>query len=421
MYDVFSLKDFNMPENFLWGSGYAGHQVEGNNKNNQFWKNEEEGKTLHKSGLACNSYELFETDIALASQLGHKAFRTSVEWCRIEPEEGVFNAEAAEHYVRLFSGLKEKGIKVFATMVHFTFPLWFCEKGSFENIENLKFFERYLEYIVPKIAPYVDFWNVINEFNLGNSPQRVNFKLNAVLFHARGYHIIKKYSDAPVSSAHALLQYQPYRPYDKWDKAMTEFQDLRDNEFFFHAIRTGEIVYPERDAVFNKEIKDTVDFWSVNTYVRGMVDARKANLEGKRYDHKLLKMIKADFYLEEMTPECMIANLGRLRDKPIYITENGCSCDDDRFRIVYIALYLSAVAEAISLGCDVRGYLYWAIMDNFEWGSYLPRFGLCDCDFKTFERTPKPSAYFYKEIIENNGFNQAILRKYLKELPSLGI
>ena len=132
-------------------------------------------------------------------------------------------------------------------------------------------------------------------------------------------------------------------------------------------------------------------------------------------------MIKADFYLEEMTPECMIANLGRLRDKPIYITENGCSCDDDRFRIVYIALYLSAVAEAISLGCDVRGYLYWAIMDNFEWGSYLPRFGLCDCDFKTFERTPKPSAYFYKEIIENNGFNQAILRKYLKELPSLGI
>ena len=69
---------------------------------------------------------------------------------------------------------------------------------------------------------------------------------------------------------------------------MTEFQDLRDNEFFFHAIRTGEIVYPERDAVFNKEIKDTADFWSVNTYVRGMVDARKANLEGKRYDHKLL-------------------------------------------------------------------------------------------------------------------------------------
>lgn len=421
MYDIFSLKDFKMPENFLWGSGYAGHQVEGNNKNNQFWESEQAGKTLHKSGMACNSYELYQTDIDLASKLGHQAFRTSVEWCRIEPEEGVFDDKAVEHYVKLFAGLKEKGIKVFATMVHFTFPLWFCKKGQFAKIENLKYFERYLEYIVPKIAPYVDFWNVINEFNLGNHKERVDFKLNAVLFHARGYHIIKKYSATPISSAHALVQYYPYRPYDKWDKAMAEFQDLRDNEFFFHAIRTGEIIYPGRDAVFNKEIKNTVDYWSVNTYVRSMVDARKTSFAGKVYDHKLLKMINADFYLEEMFPEGIITNLGRLQDKPVYITENGCSCDDDRFRIVYMALYLSAVAEAINLGCDVRGYLYWSLLDNFEWGSYIPRFGLCGCDRETFERTPKPSAYFYKELIENNGLNQEILRKYLKELPTLGI
>ena len=151
-----------------------------------------------------------------------------------------------------------------------------------------------------------------------------------------------------------------------------------------------------------------------------MIDARKARFNGKRYDHKELKMIDGNFYLEEMFPECMIANLGRLQDKPIYITENGCSCDDDRFRIVYIALYLSAIAEAIKLGCDVRGYLYWSLLDNFEWGSFTPKFGLYECDLKTFERTPKKSAMFYKEIIENNGFNQQILRKYLNELPTLG-
>ena len=83
-----------MPENFLWGSGYAGHQVEGNNTNNQWWLDEEEGRLPEKSGLACNSYEMFETDVALVEKLGHKSFRTSVEWCRIEPEEGVFNEEA---------------------------------------------------------------------------------------------------------------------------------------------------------------------------------------------------------------------------------------------------------------------------------------------------------------------------------------
>ncbi|MBR2340228.1 MAG: glycoside hydrolase family 1 protein [Clostridia bacterium] len=420
MYDVFSLKDFTFPKDFVWGSGYAGHQVEGNNTNNQWWEMEQEGKTRHKSGLACNSYELYQKDIDLAHSLGHQVFRTSVEWCRIEPEEGVFNNEAAEHYVKLFSGLKEKGIKVFATMVHVTHPLWFHKKGHFEKIENLGCFERYLEYIVPKIAPYVDYWNVINEFNLGNDKSRVDYKLNSVIYHARGYHIIKKYSDAPVSSAHALVQYQPYRPMDKWDIAMTEFQDLRNHEFFFHAIRTGEILYPERDGKFVPEVKNSVDFWSINCYVRDMIDARKARFNGKRYDHKELKMIDANFYLEEMFPECMIANMSRLTDKPVIISENGCSCNDDRFRIVYLALYLSALAEAIKMGADVKGYLYWSLMDNFEWGSYLPRFGLCDCNFETFERTPKPSAYFFKEIIENNGFNQQILRKYLTELPSLG-
>lgn len=130
-------------------------------------------------------------------------------------------------------------------------------------------------------------------------------------------------------------------------------------------------------------------------------------------------MIDKDFYLEEMYPEGMTAMLERFRDKPVYITENGCSCNDDRFRIVYLALYLSAVHDAVRRGMDVRGYLYWSLMDNYEWSSFLPRFGLVDVDFKTFERTPKPSAAFYREIIENNGFSQQILRKYLHELPML--
>ena len=130
-------------------------------------------------------------------------------------------------------------------------------------------------------------------------------------------------------------------------------------------------------------------------------------------------MIDMDFYLEEIDPECIIANTTRLMDKPVYISENGCCCNDDRFRIVFISLYLSAVAEAIKMGVDIRGYLYWSLLDNYEWSSFKPRFGLCDCNRSTFERTPKPSAYFYREIIDNNGFDQSILRKYLSEMPSL--
>ncbi len=109
----------------------------------------------------------------------------------------------------------------------------------------------------------------------------------------------------------------------------------------------------------------------------------------------------------------------RLTDKPVYITENGTSCDDDRFRIVSLILHLNAIREAMDMGVDVRGYLHWSLLDNYEWGSYLPRFGLSSVDRESFARTPKPSAHFFKDVIENNGVNQEIIRKYLKELPSL--
>ncbi len=415
MYDVFSMKDYSFPDDFLWGSGYSGHQVEGNNVNSYRWYREQKGHTLEKSGLACNSYEMYMDDVELVKNLGHRAFRTSVEWSRIEPDEGQFDEAALLHYIKFFSALKERGIKVFATLVHLSFPTWFYKIDHFKCLDNLKYFERYLEYVVPRLAPYVDFWNVLNESNLTGD----EYKLGALAFHARGYHVIKKYSNAPVSSAHALVQYVPLRYHDRWDKAAAELCDLKNNEYFFHAIRTGETVYPERDVQYNSELKGAADFWAVNMYVRDMVDSRKKRFNGKRYDHKLLKMIDMDFYLEEMDPECIIANTTRLSDKPIYITENGCSCNDDRFRIVFLSLYLSAVSEAIRMGANIRGYLYWSLMDNYEWTSFKPRFGLCHCDFETFERTPRPSAHFYREIIQNNRFDQQILRKYLCELPSL--
>ena len=415
MFDIFSLPEVKMPDGFLWGAGYAGHQVEGNNVHSQRYAWEEEGRYEEKSGMACNSYELWERDVEIAQECGLQAFRTSVEWSRIEPKEGEFHKEALDHYVRFFASLKEKGIRVFATTVHFTVPMWFEEKGGFADLNNLKYFERYLEYAVPALAPYVDFWNVINEFNL----RAANFKLGSLRYHALGYHIIKKYSDSPVSSAHALVQYVPKRPRDRFDQVMADYNDICNHEFFFHAIRTGEILYPGKDGDFCADLKGAADFWSVNTYVRDVVDARLANTRGVRYDFTRMKMIDKDFYLEEFNPECILANLGRLHDKPIYITENGVACKDDRFRIVFLGEYLSAIRQAMDFGADVRGYLYWSMLDNFEWGSYKPTFGLYGVDFETFERTKKPSADFYREIIENNGVNAELIKKYLKEMPSL--
>lgn len=424
MYDVFSLPDIQFPEGFLWGSGTAGHQIEGMNIHSDFWADEQAKTGIFAnadsvSGAACNHYEMVAEDVDLLTKLGHKAYRMSIEWARIEPQEGQFCEEAVQHYLDELQRLQEKNIKVFITLVHFTVPAWFARLGGISNPENLPYFERYLHYILPHIAPYAYAWNVLNEFNLGFTEAHFVKKRSALRFHARGYHIIKQYSDAPVSSAHAFVQYTPKRPYDAFDPVMASYLDWSANGFFLHAIRTGEILLPFTEGEICEEVKGSLDFWAINMYTRTMADARKANGFGERYRHKLLKMIPKDFYLEEMYPENMIAQLDRIHDRPIYITENGCSCDDDRFRIVYLSLYLNAIYEAMQMGADVRGYLYWSTMDNYEWGSFLPRFGLLNVDQNTFQRTMKPSAYFYKEIIENNGFSQDILRKYLQELPTL--
>lgn len=416
MYDIFSLKDFSMPEGFLWGSGYAGHQVEGNNTNTLYWKNEQEGKVPEKSGLACNSYEMFREDIQLVSDLGQQAFRTSIEWSRIQPDPDTFDEEATKHYIELFSGLKEKGIKTFCTLVHFTVPLWFTDIDGFKNLDNRKYFEKYLEYIVPKVAPYVDFWNVLNEFNVAMPP------MQSLSYHALGYRIIKKYSKAPVSSAHAQFEFTPQRRYDKLDNIMCQYRDFTDVEYYLHAIRTGEVIYPFEDGWYDPDIKDSVDFWSVNLYTRMMQDSRKKNRRGHVWDHKYLGFTDMDyFFLREFYPEAITNGLLRISDKPIYISENGVAADNDEFRLVYLALHLSAINDAIKMGADVKGYLHWTLLDNYEWSSFKPHFGLVDVDREsgTFKRTPKPSAYFFKEIIENNGFSQEVLRKYLKSMPTL--
>ncbi len=428
MNDIFSIKDFQFPKGFLWGSSTAGHQIEGDNIHSDRWRIEQvqvlekKNPNWELSGKACNSYELYEEDSRILQELGHQVYRMSIEWARIEPSENEFKQEEIDHYIKVFESLKKRGIQISLTMVHFTVPQWFKAKGGFSSMDNLRYFERYLEYTVPKVASYIDSWCVLNEFNMGFAdPSAFDFKFNSVRYHARGYHIIKKYSNKPVSSAHAFIQYFARRQWDDFDKGMEKYCDLACNEFWLHAVRTGELVLPFHDGIYDEEIKGSADYWAINTYLRRMIDSRKGNCYTDRYAfNKMMTMPNSTFYLDEFNPECMIHNLTRLTDKPVYVTENGLCCDDDDFRIVWIAEYLCALKEAIDMGVDVRGYMYWSLIDNYEWESFKPRFGLVGVDRAgDFKRTIKRSGYFFKEIIENNGFSQEILRKYLKTAPTL--
>ena len=423
MLNLYKLPKITFPENFLWGSATAGHQIEGNNIHAQRYVQElaHPEKFEQPSGRACNSYELYKEDIALLKELKHQAYRFSIEWSRIEPAEGEFCKEALEHYLNELRLLREAGISSCVTLHHFTHPEWFEEKGGFSKEENLKYWEKYLSFLLPKIAPLVDSWCVLNEFNLGGDSDLAG-KKNKLKAHGRGYHLIKAYSSAPVSSAHAFIHRDPKRKYDRMDNALASYLDWTDNEFFFHAIRTGEIVLPFMEMEYVKELKSACDFWAVNFYTRAITDARSASGRGRAWDFNRYNMIDSCFYKEEFTPESLIHNLSRLQDKPVWITENGTCADDDRFRILSLAMHLSALAEGAKLyHLDIRSYFYWSLLDNYEWTSFRPRFGLVHVDFDSFRRTPKKSAYFYREIIENNGLTGSLVEKYLPELPKLAL
>ena len=417
MYDVFSLKDFRFPEGFLWGSATAGHQIEGGNIHSARYHQEQSRPEPERSGMACNGYELYRQDVEMIAGLGHQAYRFSVEWPRIEPEEGVWAQKAIDHYLDEMILLKERGVKVYLTLVHYSTPFWFEQKGGFSKVENIRYLERFAEKIAPVYAPYVDAWFILNEwFSAQQDAARAFVHIRA---HARVYHLLKSFSKAPVSSAHMAVESYPNRYFDEFDQITAAMKNWAVNGVIRHAVRTGELVAPGIDAEECPEVRGAMDFWALNVYTRALADARHPKSRVPRFPHKKLRMIDMDF-MDEMYPEGTTAMIEYFKDeRPVIVSENGCPCDDDRFRIVYIALYLSAVHDAILRGCDVRGYFYWSLMDNFEWTSFLPRFGLVSVDFNTFERTMKPSAFFFRDIIRNNGFSQDILRKYLKELPVL--
>ena len=133
---------------------------------------------------------MWQEDVELLSKLKHNTYRMTIEWSRIEPEEGRFLSKEVDHYLGILEALKERNIQVVLTIVHGTVPQWFSLKGAFENMDNLKYFERYLEYIVPQISQYIDYWCVFNEFN--SIVTSIDHKYGSIRFHARANSIIKK-------------------------------------------------------------------------------------------------------------------------------------------------------------------------------------------------------------------------------------
>lgn len=268
MINILEYDNVEFPKGFLWGATTAGQQIEGNN--NSFYDDPSTcppfaygGAPYLMAGKACNSYEMYEEDIKLLKKMHLNTYRMSIEWSRIEPEEGIFNDRAIAHYIKVLQALKSAGIKVCLTLHHNSHPVWFHKYGAFKTMDNLKYFIRYVEKVVPILDQYVDYWLIINEMNIVFE-YTIEESINLLQYHAHAYHKIKQYSSKPVSSPMNYAEKKPMRgTSDQADRIMADYIDYMENEFFLHAIRTGEIVVPFHDTIVLPELKDTCDFWAV--------------------------------------------------------------------------------------------------------------------------------------------------------------
>jgi beta-glucosidase len=404
----------HFPANFLWGAATAAHQVEGglDNEWSEFERRPGAIKGGDQSTAGVDHYNRFDGDFALAEAMGHNAHRLSIEWSRIEPERGSWNMAEVAHYHEVFASLRKRGLEPFVTLHHFTNPRWLAARGGWLNAEAGEDFARFAAFAAKEFRHEVRYWITVNEPNIyawhsyvtGQWPPRKRslggaFRVMANLGHAHvaAYRAIHEtYAEDPRASrpevgySQNLMTLSPYADWSPVDRWIARYGDRVFNESFL------DVVAARHGAL---------DFIGVNYYTRAHI----------RFPALVLALTGApvndlgwEIYPEGLHQALILAGrYARLPDGrkiPVYVTENGiCDATGDR-RGEYLVSHLREVHRAIRDGVDVRGYIHWTLMDNFEWAEgYSPRFGLFYIDReRDLARVETPAVNVYRSIIARN-------------------
>lgn len=384
-------KSTKFPLGFFWGAATASHQVEGGNVNDwSQWEKKNAERLSHGSGFpisnhisgkAANHYELYEQDLDLAKSLNHNSFRFSIEWSRIESSKGQFNEKEINHYRDIVEACQKRGIEPFVTLWHWTHPIWFRDEGGWENPLSVRYYLNYIQKIVTSL-PNVKYWITLNEpgvyinkaYRQGDWPPQKRGLLRYLKItntfikaHQQAYQIIKLINqESQVGVANHLTYFEGFKP-------LVKPASWWANDHFI------------------KKIKNHQDFIGLNYYFHVRLISKN---KGKRFSDMGW----------ELFPEGLYKVLIHLKkyNKPIIITEHGLADAKDQDRAWYIEESLKWAQKAISDGVDLRGYLHWSLLDNFEWcDGFWPRFGLIEVDYiNNFKRTVRPSAHHYSSLIK---------------------
>jgi beta-glucosidase len=388
------------PDGFVWGTATAAHQVEGNNWNNDWWawEHDPESPCTEPSGDACDHYHRFPEDLRLLRDLGFGAYRFSLEWSRIEPEDGEFSRVALDHYRRMCATCHELGLEPIVTFHHFTTPRWVAARGGWTSPATVDLFARYVERVTAHLGELVGRACTFNEPNVV-----ATFGHQWGLFPPghRDPDLRRRANDIFIAAhrrAVEIVQGGPGQTPVGLTLAMQDMQAVAGGEAFRDAERRlMEDVYLEAAR--------GDDYVGVQTYTRIRYGAH--GMVGPEPGVRTTQMGY------EFWPDALEATIRRAwhvtRGVPILVTENGIGTADDAERIEYVEGALHGVLACLRDDIDVRGYVYWSLMDNFEWTfGYGPKFGLVAVDRETQMRAAKPSAYWLGAIARANALDAEV-------------
>ena len=427
----------SFPPGFMWGTATAAHQVEGANDNNDWWDWERTPghiKNGDTSAVACDWWKggRYAGDFDLAKSLGQNAHRLSVDWSRIEPREGEWNADAFAFYRRVLGALRERNITPLVTLHHFANPRWLAAKGAWETIAVVPLFGRYAAKVVQELGEWCDFWVTINEpivyafsgysdgiWPPGKKDIFLVFRVlaNMVRGHAVAYHAIHHVQpNARVGVAHHLIRFLPANDKSSLDRWAASLRDWLANRLYFRALVDGQLRFPLSGRV--PEAVGSQDFIGVNYYFaeHSMFDLANPRQLFTR-SAKSAWNAPVPAFAAEVHPAGLYDFLVEFSafGKPIYVTENGLFDLGDATQARYLVSHLAQVQRATAAGLPVKGYFYWTLVDNFEWAEgFAARFGLYHLDVPTQTRTPRRSAEIYSQIAHANGIPDELIEEYGK-------
>jgi beta-glucosidase len=407
----------HFPSGFLWGAATSSHQVEGGNRWNDWWEYEESGRLPYRSGEACRHYEMYEQDFDLARSWGHNAHRFSIEWSRVEPSEGKWNRDAIAHYQAVIQALKERGLEPVITLHHFTNPAWFTRGGGWVRSDSARLFARYAGHVAEHLGKDVRYWLTINEPTVyvlqgyinGEWPPckkrswtKAGIALkNLARAHVAAYGKLHQFGqDIMVGFAHSALLSMPCDDRRKRDRMATALRDVIWNRAFFYLIRARGNLRPGTQYL---------DFLGINYYTRSMIRSVGWGLNALTGQVCRLSHHSHSGRASDIGWESYPRGLRMVLEKfsglgiPLFVTENGVATNDEALRCDFLMRHLQSLADALESGINVIGYLYWTLMDNYEWTMGTdPHFGLAAVDSKTLQRQPRPCVKDFSRACREN-------------------